>query len=554
MVISNKHIPRPLLLSILLVLVMGVSVLVGTGKLDHARAAPGLITSNPYTKAAGASPPNCTWYVWQRLSDEGIDMQEYGYANQWSNFVYHQNEFYLPQTKQFLSQQQVQVTTSQPSNVGKGDFIVLPIASAYANPYHVAFIDGVNSNGTLSISEQNNNDSTSDGYQPYPNAPYTHHRVWAWSSVQSAEGGKALIVHFSLQLSNPVVGHALPQAGASHSPVIIENANGQEEIFMVGRDTQLYHEWQNSNGSWSGWYNLHGSWPKDPAVDRDHNGVLEVFMVGNTGSNGTATLFHAWQTSPGSNNWTGWYPMAGIWPSETPSVTYNLSGEQEVFMRGLNAQIYHAWLSSNGWTSWYSLGGNAAKDPIAVQNANGLLGVFYVGADRQLYYNWENSGGSWGNGTNLGGSWPNNPTVNLNQNGILEAFAIGNTGSNGAGLFHAWQTSPGSTSWTGWSIMSGNWPAGVPTVTQNTVGDLEIFMLGLNNYHLYHAWQTSPGSTNWTIFYDFGQYWSRYPVVFKRSNGLMDVFLVGLNSVLYHIPQNSNAGWASPTSLNGIWP
>ena len=323
---------------------------------------------------------------------------------------------------------------------------------------------------------------------------------------------------------------------------------------MVGRDTQLYHEWQNSNGSWSGWYNLHGSWPKDPAVDRDRNGVLEVFMVGNTGSNGTATLFHAWQTSPGSNNWTGWIPMAGIWPSETPSVTYNLSGEQEVFMRGLNAQIYHAWLSSSGWTSWYSLGGNAAKDPIAVQNANGLLGVFYVGADRQLYYNWENSGGSWGNGTNLGGSWPNNPTVNLNQNGILEAFAIGNTGSNGAGLFHAWQTSPGSTSWTGWNIMSGNWPAGVPTVTQNTAGDLEIFMLGLNNYHLYHAWQTSPGSTNWTIFYDFGQYWSRYPVVFKRSNGLMDVFLVGLNSVLYHIPQNSNAGWASPTSLNGIWP
>ena len=145
-------------------------------------------------------------------------------------------------------------------------------------------------------------------------------------------------------------------------------------------------------------------------------------------------------------------------------------------------------------------------------------------------------------------------TISNSQNGVMEAFIIGNTGSNGAGLFHAWQTSPGSTSWTSWSIMSGNWPAGVPTVTQNMVGGLEVFMLGLNSYHLYHAWQTSPGTNNWTGWNDFGVYWSRYPVVFKRSDGRMDVFLVGLNSVLYHIAQNSNSGWASPASLGGYWP
>jgi surface antigen len=535
--------PYSLVISTLLILLTGTAVLIGAVKLNDARAAPAPITSNPYDKVA--PPPNCTWYAWQRVHDkEGVNLRVTGDASNWINAIQSDGIYTA-----WSPSRNAWITTQLTHTPAIGDVVVVPKQDneyAFSNKGHVAYVEKASIGSDIfEVSQQDAGSRPKD----------TNTRYWSLSKLHKDQNGAEGFIHITSTIASTTtaVGHALSQVGASHSPVIIENANGQEEIFMVGLNAQLYHKWQNSNGSWSGWDSLGGSWPKDPAVIRNGSGVLEVFIVGNSGSDGTATLFHAWQTNASGNSWTGWNPMAGIWPSETPSVTYNGSSE-EVFMRGLNAQIYHSWLASSGWTSWYSLGGGAAKDPLAVQNANGLLGVFYIGTNNQLYYNGQNNGGSWNNWTSLGGSWPNNPAVNLNQNGVLEVFAIGNTGSNGAGLFHVWQTSPGSTSWTGWSMMSGNWPAGVPTVTQNKTGELEVFMLGLNNQHLYHAWQTSPGSTNWTSFSDFGASWSRYPVVFKRSNGFLDVFLVGLNSVMYHIPQNADGGWASPSSLDGNWP
>ncbi len=556
MLTRRKNIPRISALVVLLVLIVSAGVSLGIMRSTHAHATgskPNVIVKNPYDRTA--PPPNCTWFAWQELHDtEKIDAQFSSDAVNWLQYAQFPNAFWSETTNSYV---QIQVNNfhrvhqSQDVMPSAGDLMILPTASDYAKPAHVAYVKTFigGTLGNVEVLEQNYGDQS---------LPWTKDKIKGWFDIQSSsphgENDQGRFIHFVAgSTQTPAVGHALPQTGATHSPVVIENANGQEEVFMIGLDKKLYHQWQNSNGSWSGWFSLGGSWPQDPAVDRDNNGVLEVFLVGNTGSDGTATLFHAWQTSPGSNNWTNWSSMPGIWPSTTPSITYNAAGQQEIFMRGLNGQLYHSFLSSNGWTGWSSLGGSFAKDPVAVRNADGREEVFLVGLNSQLYHIWQNSNGSWGNWTSLGGSWPKNPAINLNQNGVMEIFIVGNTGSNGAGLFHAQQTSPGSTNWTGWNMTSGSWPSGVPTVTQNTAGDLEVFMLGLN-YHLYHAWQTSPGSSNLTIWYDFGQSWSRFPVVFKRSNGLMDVFLVGLNSVLYHNPQNSNGSWAGASNIGGVWP
>jgi len=49
------------------------------------------------------------------------------------------------------------------------------------------------------------------------------------------------------------------------------------------------------NGSWSGWSNLGGSWSQDNdiAIANNANGEEEIFMVGNTDN-----LYNNWQTSP----------------------------------------------------------------------------------------------------------------------------------------------------------------------------------------------------------------------------------------------------------------
>jgi hypothetical protein len=45
------------------------------------------------------------------------------------------------------------------------------------------------------------------------------------------------------------------------APVVAQNADGRLEVFLVGQNTQLYHNWQTSPGNWSGWFSLGGSWP-----------------------------------------------------------------------------------------------------------------------------------------------------------------------------------------------------------------------------------------------------------------------------------------------------
>ena len=43
----------------------------------------------------------------------------------------------------------------------------------------------------------------------------------------------------------------------SSNPAIARNKNGKLEVFMMGSDRQLYHSWQTAAGSSSGWV---GSW------------------------------------------------------------------------------------------------------------------------------------------------------------------------------------------------------------------------------------------------------------------------------------------------------
>ena len=57
----------------------------------------------------------------------------------------------------------------------------------------------------------------------------------------------------------------------------------------------------------------------------------------------------------------------------------------------------------------------------------------------QIGHRWEESGIA------------NNPAVIQNADGRLEAFAVGNDN----GLWHKWQTAPGSDTWTDWTSLGG---------------------------------------------------------------------------------------------------
>lgn len=96
----------------------------------------------------------------------------------------------------------------------------------------------------------------------------------------------------------------LPLFGSAKRLSVVRNADGRMEIFYVGTNDAIYHDWQTSpppspGGVWSKEFLL-GGLARDLVVNRNSNsnGSLEVFYIGLNGF-----LYHNWQTPSG--NWNG---------------------------------------------------------------------------------------------------------------------------------------------------------------------------------------------------------------------------------------------------------
>ena len=243
-------------------------------------------------------------------------------------------------------------------------------------------------------------------------------------------------------------------------------------------------EWSNSQsacviapksagGGWSGENSLGGS-AKQIAVGQNKDGRLELFYVGTNNA-----LYHNWQTSAGGG-WSGENSIGGS--AKQIADGQNSDGRLEVFYVGTNDAIYHNWQKSagGGWNGENSLGGSAKQIAVG-QNSDGRLEVFYVGTNDAIYHNWQKSaGGGWNGESSLGGS-AKQIVVGQNKDGRLEVFYVG---TNNA-LYHNWQTSAGG-GWNGENSLGGS--AKQVAVSQNRDGRLELFYVGTNDA-LYHNWQ-----------------------------------------------------------------
>ena len=119
------------------------------------------------------------------------------------------------------------------------------------------------------------------------------------------------------------------------APVLASNADGRLEVFAMGTDGALWHNWQTApNDGWSGWASLGGQVTGVAAVGRNADERLEVFVTGTDGA-----LWHIWQTAP-NNGWSGWASLGGILRSD-PAVGRNEDGRLEVFAAGTDGAPWH---------------------------------------------------------------------------------------------------------------------------------------------------------------------------------------------------------------------
>jgi len=320
-------------------------------------------------------------------------------------------------------------------------------------------------------------------------------------------------------------------------PAVSRNADGRLEVFVVGTNHALYHKFQTVAGSnsWSGFASLGGYVIGDPVVGQDADGRLEVFVIGSNHA-----LYHNVETSASNSNSYSGFSLLGGFIVGDPAVARNTDGTLEVFVVGANKQLYHNYESAANsitWVGYSSLGGAVILDPVVSQNSDGRLQLFVIGTNNAVFSKFQtspSSHGSYSGFFSLGGAVIKDPAVARNTDGRLELFVIG---SNNA-LYHNAQTNAGINSWTGFATLGGS-VIKKPAVAQNEDGRLVVFVIQ-SDKALYYDIQSTVGSfSSYSGFVSLGGAVVSDPVVAQNSDKRLEVLVIGSDNGLWHIFQLS---------------
>ena len=313
---------------------------------------------------------------------------------------------------------------------------------------------------------------------------------------------------------------------------------------------------QTTSGSnvWSGFGTLGGNLLGDPAVARNSDGRLEVFVIG-----ADHALYHKSQIlAGGSSGWTGYSTLGGNIIGN-PVVAQNTDGRLEVFVIGADHALLHLSQLTAGSTSWSgftSLGGYIIGNPAAARNSDGRLEVFVIGSNHALYHKYQLAAGStnsWSGYTSLGGYIISNPVAGQNSDSRLEVFVIGSDHA----LYHIFQLAASSSnSWSGYAYLGGSILGNTnPAAALNSQGQLQVFVVGTNKSIMY-KFQITPGSSSWTQYAGLGGFVISNPVVAKNADRRLELFVIEGDHALYHNSQLSavSSGTLDKFGIKELYP
>jgi hypothetical protein len=315
--------------------------------------------------------------------------------------------------------------------------------------------------------------------------------------------------------------------GLGQQIAVSKNQDGRLEVFYVGTDNRIYHNYQvTPNAGWNGEVAL-GGFAKQIAVAQNQDGRLEIFYVGTDNK-----IYHNYQVTPNAG-WNGEVALGGL--AKQIAVAQNQDGRLEIFYVGTDNKIYHNYqvTPNAGWNGEVALGG-LAQQITAAKNQDGRLEIFYVGTDNKIYHNYQITPNAGWNGEVALGGLAKQIAAAPNQDGRLEVFYVGTNDL----IYHNYQVAPNSD-WSGESPLGGF--AKQVAALRNPDGRLEVFYVGTDS-RIYHNYQIAPNSAwNGEMFLGGA---AKQLAVETNQDGRLEVFYVGTNNVLYHNYQTApNNRW-----------
>jgi hypothetical protein len=153
----------------------------------------------------------------------------------------------------------------------------------------------------------------------------------------------------------------------------------------------------------------------------------------------------------------------------SPAVSSWAPGRLDVFVRGIDDQLWHLWYASS-WSAWEPLGGSLSASPAAVSWGLGRIDVVVRGTDLAAWH--IAYGGGWTGFDSLGGVLADSPGVSSWGSGRLDVFAKGSDSR----LYHQWYD--GGPTWSGWQLAQSGTLTSGPAAVSPAVGDVSVFARG----------------------------------------------------------------------------
>jgi hypothetical protein len=288
--------------------------------------------------------------------------------------------------------------------------------------------------------------------------------------------------------------------------------------FAMSSNGHLYQSYEKSDGSFDGWAAIAGDFPGGtlqgsiaalpaPASDK----LINVFAM-----SGNGQLYQSYEKSNGS--FTDWAAIAGSFPGGflEGSISALAAPASDnlinVFAMGSNGQLYQSYEKSNGsFTDWAAVAGSfpggllqGSISALAAPASDNLINVFALGSDDHLYQSYEKSNGSFTGWAAVAGSFPGGSLQGSisalaapASSNLINVFAIGSSGH----LYQSYEKSNGS--FTDWAAIAGSYPGGslqgsISALAAPASDNLiNVFALGSNS-RFYQSYEKTSGSfTDW---------------------------------------------------------
>jgi peptidoglycan/xylan/chitin deacetylase (PgdA/CDA1 family) len=292
-----------------------------------------------------------------------------------------------------------------------------------------------------------------------------------WHRVNALLAVAALLVVIALpaapaspSVARPLAAQAVPANQATTSAVaLVADTGGFDHAFYRGQDGAVYQR-TFRDGVWSAETGIGGEIVGAPAAAL----AGATLVVAARGSDGAL-----WLRTQDQGTWGPWDSLGGVLAA-APAVIGDPTGRIDVFVRGINNQIYtRARPPGGSWSSWASIGSGAASGPAAVRVGASGIEVYVARTDHTIWGSSRSAAG-WSAWQPLGGVSHSAPAATSNpKSGTVSVFVRGTNN-----MLYLKQRKAGT--WTGWQRLGISLIDAPAAVTTARLG-LDVVVRGTDN-------------------------------------------------------------------------